>query len=113
MARRLLTAIAVYMLQQLPILSAEQTDSVNYYTGQIVTSTVYIQGKDTLYISDTQVLPLGVLYLNCPNGVLVTDGLDVEIGGSLLISGSKQNYIKFSYDKSGNRIRRENEVTNY
>lgn len=113
MARRLLTVIAAYMLQQLSILSAEPTDSVDYYTEQIISSTVYIQGRDTLFVNDTQVMPQGELHLISPNGIVISGGLEVELGGSLYISGGKQNYIRFLYNNVGSRIRRENELSNH
>lgn len=108
MIKKHFMTIVFVMLAKMPSYSAELTDSVASYNGQTVNSTVTVQGKDTLRVSNVNVTSTGNLTLTSPDGVIITSGLDVVTGGVLNITGGKHNYIRFFYNNTGHRIRREN-----
>lgn len=82
-------------------------DSVDTYQHQIVSSTVSIQGRHVLTSSDVTVTSTGDLKLSAPDGVEITGPFTVQLGGILQVNGGRQWLIRYTYDNSGNRIRRE------
>lgn len=83
------------------------SDSVDTYTNQTVYDSVYVQGRSTLTISDVTVSSGGHLVASSPNGIVVTNGLHVELGGKLNLYEKCLKCVFFSYDSSGNIIRRK------
>ena len=83
------------------------TDSVDTYTNHTVTDSVYVQGRSTLTISDVSVLSGGHLVASSPNGIVVTNGLLVQLGGKLSLYERRLKCVYYSYDASGNIIFRK------
>ena len=86
----------------------EVPDSVDTFDNQtITTDSVVVHGRTLLTSQDVVVTNTGHLTLNGPQGVLITSDFEVQLGGTLELNGGLQYVIAFSYDASGNRIRRE------
>lgn len=85
----------------------ENRDSVDTFNNQTVTTEVTVQGRTVLTSQSVTVTNTGQLTLNGPQGVLIPQDFEVNSGGSLLLNGGLQYAINFTYDASGNRIRRE------
>ena len=99
---------AIFLLSA-PAMAQQANDSVDTYQNHTVSTTVSVQGRDTLIVSDVTVTPTGHLKLTAPAATIVTSNLNVQLGGTLEINGGRQYLIKFTYDAAGNRIRREKE----
>lgn len=88
--------------------SAEEIpDSVDTFNNQTVTTETVVQGRTLLSSQNVTVTNTGHLTLNGPQGVVIPQGFEVQLGGMLEINGGLQYALKFIYDASGNRIRRE------
>lgn len=85
----------------------EVADSVDTFNDQTVTTEITVQGRTVLSSQGVTVTNNGQLTLNGPQGILVPHDLLVQTGGTLLMNGGLQYAISFTYDASGNRIRRE------
>ncbi len=85
----------------------EVSDSVDTFNDQTVTTEITVQGRTVLNSQGVTVTNNGQLTLNGPQGILVPHDLLVQTGGTLLMNGGLQYAITFTYDASGNRIRRE------
>ena len=85
----------------------EISDSVDTFNSQTVTTEITVQGRTVLTSQSVTVSNTGQLTLNGPQGVLITQDFEVNSGGSLLLNGGLQYAVTFTYDASGNRIRRE------
>ena len=85
----------------------ELNDSVDTFNNQTVTTEIVVQGRTVLSSQGVTVTNTGQLTLNGPQGILVPQNLEVQSGGTLLMNGGLQYAITFTYDASGNRIRRE------
>ena len=92
-----------------PVMAQQANDSVDTYQNHTVSTTVSVQGRNTLTVSDVTVTSTGHLKITAPAATIVTDNLTVQLGGTLEINGSRQYFIKFTYDAAGNRLRREKE----
>ena len=77
-------------------------DSVDTYTNHTVTDSVYVQGRSTLTISDVGISSGGHLVASSPNGIVITSGLLVELGGKLNLYERRLKCVFFTYDASGN-----------
>lgn len=87
---------------------AEETpDSVDTFNNQTVSTEVVVQGRTILSSQNVNVTSTGQLTLNGPQGVLIAHDFVVNPGGTLTLNGGLQYAISFTYDASGNRIRRE------
>lgn len=82
-------------------------DSVDTYTNHTITDSVYVQGRSTLTISDVSVSSGGHLVASSPDGIVVTSGMLVELGGKLSLYERRLKCVFFTYDASGNIIRRK------
>lgn len=85
----------------------EVSDSVDTFNNQTVTAEIAVQGRTVLSSQGVTVTNTGQLTLNGPQGVLIPCDFVVETGGTLMINGGLQYSISFTYDASGNRIRRK------
>ena len=92
-----------------PVMAQQANDSVDTYQNHTVSTTVSVQGRNTLTVSDVTVTSTGHLKITAPAAPIVTGNLTVQLGGTLEINGSRQYFIKFTYDAAGNRLRREKE----
>lgn len=106
--RRWLVLSVIFLLSA-PAMAQQSNDSVDTYQNHTVSTTVSVQGRDTLIVSDVTVTSTGHLKLTAPAATVVTNNLNVQLGGTLEINGGRQYLIKFTYDAAGNRIRREKE----
>lgn len=97
------------LLSAISAKAQQANDSVDTYQNHTVSTIVSIQGRDTLTVSDVIVTSTGHLKLTAPAATVVTNNLNVQLGGTLEINGGRQYFIKFTYDAAGNRIRREKE----
>ena len=79
-------------------------DSVDTYTNHTVTDSVYVQGRSTLTISNVDVSS-GVA--SSPNGIVVTGGLTVNLGGKLSLYERRLKCVFYNYDASGNIVIRK------
>lgn len=97
----------------LPLLSSslaeasENRDSIDLYQNHIVNEEVEIQGRNQLTIQNVTVTNTGYLKAHTPSSITITGTCIVELGGILELNGSQQYAIKYTYDSTGNRIRRE------
>lgn len=82
-------------------------DSVDTYTNHTVTDSVYVQGRSTLTISDINVSSGGHLVASSPDGIVVTGGLTVNLGGKLNLYEKRLTGFFFTYDAYGNIISRK------
>ena len=83
-------------------------DSVDTYTNHTVTDSVYVQGRSVLTISDVGVPSGGHLVASSPNGIVISGGLVVELGGRLNLYEKRTRYVLFTHDGSGNITSRKN-----
>ena len=82
-------------------------DSVDTYTNHTVTDSVYVQGRSTLTISDVSVTSGGHLVASSPDGIVVTGGLTVNLGGKLSLYERRLKCVFYNYDASGNIVIRK------
>ena len=85
----------------------EAPDSVDTFNNQTVSTEVVVQGRSILTSQNVTVTSTGRLTLNGPQGVTIPHDFVVNSGGSLTLNGGLQYAIAFTYDASGNMIRRE------
>lgn len=103
--------LPVSMLLAFPsIVNAEEAgDSIDTYQNQTVSTKVRVHGDSILRVQDITVAPSGTLLLSAGHSVEINGAFTVETGGVLEIHGGRQNYIRYAYDSSGNRIARTKE----
>jgi hypothetical protein len=87
--------------------AALPNDSVDTYTNNTVTDSVYVQGRSVLSISDVCVSSGGHLVASSPDGIIITGGFQVALGGKLSLYERRICNVTFSYDECGNVIRRK------
>jgi hypothetical protein len=107
---RLLQRYILVVFLSYPVTKAEAmlpNDSVDTYSNHTITDSVYVQGRTTLTISDVSVSTCGHLVASSPECIVVTGGLEVELGGKLNLYEKLVKRILFTYDASGNIIRRK------
>ena len=85
----------------------EVPDSVDTFNNQTVSTEVVVQGRTILTSQNVTVTSTGQLTLNGPQGIIIPHDFVVNSGGTLKLNGGLQYAVIFSYDASGNRIRRE------
>lgn len=86
---------------------AAETDSVDVYQNHTVTGFVCVQGRNEITVQNVTVTNTGHLKISAPAGIVVTAPFTVNLGGILELNGGMQNAIRYTYDASGNRIKRE------
>ena len=88
------------------ISATEMGDSIDTYYNHTVTTTVQLQGRDTIGVRNVTVTSTGHLKMNAPGGIIVSSELYVQTGGTLELHGGHQWPVTYNYDGSGNTIRR-------
>lgn len=83
------------------------TDTLNSVSGKTVTAPVKVYGSRSVQVDSTTVTKSGNLRVSAEEAILVISGTEVELGGELQLNGALQYLVRFTYDASGNRIRRE------
>ena len=89
--------------------AAEMGDSIDVYENQTVTTTVFVQGRDTIGVRNVTVMPSGKLTMIAPGGIRVSNDLYVQMGGRLELHGAHQWPITYIYDANGNTTARRKE----
>ena len=97
-----LLALCAYTMQ-----ASESSDSIDVYENHVVNDLTVIQGHTLLTIRNVTVSGTGYLKASSPEGISVTAPVIVEQGGVLELNGGMQYGIRYTYDSTGNRIRRE------
>ena len=85
----------------------ETPDSVDTFNNKLVTTEVTVQGRTVLTSQNVVVGDTGNLTMNGPQGIYISQNFNVSLGGTLQLNGGLQYGLSFTYDASGNRIRRE------
>lgn len=112
MEKRLSLRQSLTALLPLCVLTAGATelgDSIDTYQNQTVSTEVFVQGRDTLTISNVTVTPTGELTANAPDGIVVNSPFQVQLGGTLVLTVGHPYRISYTYDAAGNRTKRKNE----
>ena len=87
--------------------ATEVGDSIDTFQNQTVSTTLTLQGRNTVTMNNVTVTPTGHLTVTAPRGVMIPANFEVQLGGTLYLDGQLKNFIRFYYDASGNRIRRQ------
>ena len=80
------------------------------YVNHSVGGHVTVSAEGTITAEFDTVRSSGVLILSGHQGVQLQKNIDVQLGGTLIIRTGTPPRIKYFYDASGNRIRREEET---
>jgi hypothetical protein len=86
------------------------TDTINIYTGKIVSDEKRVMSKQTLQMSNTTITGSGHLKATAEDGIVIIDETTVMLGGTLQLNGASQYAIKYYYDASGNRTNRRKDT---
>ena len=89
--------------------ATEPGDSTDTYQNQTVSTDVFVQGRNTLTMSNVTVTPTGNLTANSPGSIVVNSPFKVQQGGTLLLTVGHPYRIRYTYDAAGNRTKRKNE----
>ena len=79
---------------------------VNTFENRTVSSTVSVQGCNTLIVKNVPITNNGNLTLSAPDAVLINGSFEAELGGVLNIKKKEASIVEFIYNASGNRILR-------
>ena len=79
---------------------------VNTFENRTVSSTVSVQGCNTLIVKNVTITNNGNLTLFAPDAVLINGSFEAELGGVLNIKKKEASIVEFIYNASGNRILR-------
>lgn len=79
---------------------------VNTFENQTVSSTLSVQGCNTLVVQNVTVTPNGDLTLTAPDAVLINGPFEAQLGGVLNIKKKEASTVEFIYNAAGNRILR-------
>lgn len=79
---------------------------VNTFENRTVSSTVSVQGCNTLIVKNVTITNNGDLTLSAPDAVLINGSFEAELGGVLNIKKKEASIVEFIYNASGNRILR-------
>lgn len=104
-----LTLSALVLLCPASLLATELGDSIDTYQNQTVSTEVFVQGRDTLTMSNVTVTPTGELKANAPDGIVINSPFTVQFGGTLDLSVGHPYRIRYTYDAAGNRTNKKNE----
>ncbi|MBQ9863772.1 MAG: hypothetical protein IJM33_00375 [Bacteroidales bacterium] len=86
--------------------ATEPGDSTDTYQNQTVSTDVFVQGRNTLTMSNVTVTPTGNLTANSPGSIVVNSPFKVQQGGTLKLNVNNQWCVIYDYDNSGNIIAR-------
>lgn len=89
-----------------PMAATELSDSVDTYQNQIVSTEVFVQGRDVLTSNNVTVTPTGDLTMTAPERIEITGPFEVQLGGLLKLNSGQQLPIVYDYDSSGNIVAR-------
>lgn len=93
--------------QQSDSISVLSTGScVNTFENQTVSSTVSVQGCNTLTVRNVTITNNGDLTLSASDAVLINGPFEAQLGGVLNIKKKEASIVKFIYNAAGNRILR-------
>ena len=101
-----LTLSAFVLLCPASSRATELGDSIDTYQNQTVSTEVFVQGRDTLTMSNVTVTPTGRLTANSSGRILVNSPFKVQLGGTLKLNVNNQWRVIYDYDNSGNIIAR-------
>lgn len=79
---------------------------VNVFENQTVSSTVLVQGCNTLAVQNVTITNKGNLTLSAPDAVLINGPFEAQLGGALNIKKKEASIVEFIYNAAGNRILR-------
>jgi hypothetical protein len=85
----------------------ELSDSI--YSNHSVNTNVNVNTKKALQVNSVMVTQKGSLRLTSQQSVTLNNNFQVQLGGTLIIQTGKPPRIKYTYDNSGNRTKREKE----
>ena len=88
--------------------ATEVSDSI--YENRTVSGRVTINVDGSIIARSDTIVSNGCLTLVGQQGVTLQQNIDVQLGGMLIIHAGTPPRIRYSYDASGNRIRREKET---
>lgn len=97
----------LFMLTSISAKAAIPNDSIDSYTGHTVSDSVFVQGQSTISVNNVDVTSTGHLVVSAPNSIEIGSNFTVVLGGRLDLYREIVHYIVFTYDASGNVIRRE------
>lgn len=80
------------------------------YNNQLIISRVKIIVDGSINAQSDTVTSTGHLTLIGQQGVSLLNNIDVQLGGTLFIMAGTIPCVRYTYDASGNRIRREKET---
>jgi len=94
------------LLSFFPIMmsATEMGDSIDTYYNHTVTTTVQLQGRDTIGVRNVTVTSTGHLKMNAPWGIIVSSELYVQTGGTLEQNGGHQWPVTYNYDYGIQRL---------
>lgn len=110
MRNRMITQVlmlALLILCSVKVNATEVGDSIDTFQNQTVTTTLNLQGRNTVTMNNVTVTPTGHLTVTAPRGVVIPANFEVQLGGTLYLDGQLRNFIRFYYDASGNRTLRK------
>ena len=99
--------LAIVLFPSMSTKAQEINDSVDIYANHVVSNQVIVQGRNILTSHDVTVTNTGDLKLSSPNGINITNNFTVNLGGVLELNGGMQYAIRYTYDATGNRTRRQ------
>lgn len=86
-----------------------QTIYTDTLQNQTISNNVLVQGSNQLVVNNVTVTPAGQLKATAPSGVVLNGPFEVQLGGTLELTGWRQWPISYEYDNSGNIVvRRKN-----
>lgn len=77
------------------------------YVDQSITGRATVSADGTIIAHSDTVKTTGYLLLVGHQGVTLQRDIDVQLGGTLIIRTGTPPRIRYTYDASGNRVRRE------
>lgn len=89
---------------------AVPTDTLNAYSGHVVSSEVRVYSPSVLLIDSTKVAASGSLRITAEDTISILSDTEVELGGELMLNGATQNYISFTYSTIGFRLLKKHET---
>ena len=66
-----------------PMGATELGDSVDTYQNQIVSTEVFVQGRNVLTSNNVTVTSTGDLTMSAPEQIVITSNFEVQLGGQL------------------------------
>ena len=86
-------------------------DTISVFSGKTVSDEKKIVAEESLQMDNTTVITGGNLQATANDAITVLDETMVALGGELQLNGAGQYAVRFTYDASGNRIKRGKDET--